>query len=448
MNKNKYYKFTKIPLNDILLGLLITYFVVFGLLMVHTSGQPDQGSHYYFSQRFSETWGIPDEEPNTSFTVTGQPYLYYWINGAVYKIYKLIFPPGQIKSALIFRLISVFYAVWTVIYTYKLTLKITGNPYASLLSAFFLSNTLMFVFVSGGISYDNLMNLAAVAAIYHLVKIYNKDDFIKNTALIGIWVIVGSLAKDQHLLLSLIIFIAWLTFTIRNVRKLNFSFEKKNIVFIVLFFLLLILFLSLYGRNFLVYGRITPSCNQVKNSELCRTYDYRYEFYEPFNLQRILFVRDDLSNPFNYAITFWIPKMFESIWGILSHVTFVPRLSVSLHGILVFWAFVCFFYYSKLKEPLAVLLIIILFAYCSYVFLWNYKTEVEFSFQHFVITGRYLQPILSILLTLMTYSYLKIRPALLKRMTIALAIIIYCFGGLGMFISRYAEVFAHWRIYF
>lgn len=448
MNLTKHLKFSKIPLHKILFGFTIAYFLIFGLMMVHISGQPDQGPHYYYSQRHSETWGIPDEEPNIQFTLTGQPYLYYWINGAVYKIYKMIFPTGQVKPALIWRLISVFYSTLTVVYTYKLASKVTGNPYAGILSAFFLSNTLMFVFVSGGISYDNLMNLAAVAAIYHLVRIFSRDNFIHNTALTGIWVIIGSLTKDQYLLLTLIIFLAWLFFTIKNIKNLNVSFKKKNIILVVIFFVFLVLFLMLYGVNLLVYDKITPTCSQIKKSDICRTYDYRYEFYEPFNLQRMLFVRDDLPNPFNYAITFWIPKMLESIWGILSHVTFVPRLSVSLHGVQILWTFICFFYYSKHREPLAVLLFIILSVYSSYVFLWNYKTEVEFSFQHYVITGRYLLPILSILFTFMMHSILKIKSSLIKKITIALSIIIYYIGGLGMFISRYAEVFAHWRIYF
>ena len=448
MTIKNFIKSSKIPLYKIFLGLTIAYFLIFGLMMTHISGQPDQGSHYYFSQRYSETWGIPEEKPDNAFIFTGQPYLYYWINGAVYKFYKILFPAGTIRPALIWRLLSVFYSVWTIIYTYKLAAKVTGNPYAGILSAFFLSNTLMFTFVSGGISYDNLMNLAAVAAIYHLVKIYSQDDFVKNTALTGIWLIIGSLAKDQYLLITSIVFFAWLFFTIRNMGKIRLNFPGESIVLILLFSMLLILFLSLYGRNILAYGRITPSCSQIKDSDICRTYDYRYEFYEPFNFQRMLFSRDDLSNPFNYALTFWIPKMLESIWGILSHVTFVPRLSVSFHGILILWALICFFFYSKTKNPLTLLLFIIFITYCSYVFLWNYKNEVEFSFQHYVITGRYLLPILSVLFTLMSYSYLKINHTFVKRTTIALAIIIYYFGGLGMFISRYAEVFAHWRLYF
>ena len=441
-------KFLKIPLHKILIGFTIAYFIIFGLLMVHISGQPDQGSHFYLSQKFSQTWGIPEEEPGNAFIMTGQPYLYYWINGAVNKIYKIIFPAGQIRPALIWRILSVFYAAWTVFYTYKLASVITGNPYAGILSAFFLSNTLMFVFVSGGISYDNLMNLAAAAAIYHLVRIYHKEDFVKHTALTGIWVIIGSLAKDQYLLLTLIIFIAWIYFSIRNLRKTHLDFNKKNIILILIFVLFLALFINLYGRNLLVYNRITPSCSQIKKSEVCRTYDYRYDYYEPLNFRRLLFIRDDLPNPFNYAVTFWIPKMLESIWGILSHVTFVPRLSVSLHGILILWSYISFFYFAKNKNASSILLSIILLTYCSYVFFWNYKNDLEFSFQHFVITGRYLLPILSMLFSLMVYSVTKIHPLLIRQITIAFSIIIYYFGGLGMFISRYAEVFSHWRLYF
>lgn len=274
-------KFLKIPPHKILICFTIVYFIIFGLLMVNISGQPDQGSHFYFSQKFSQTWGIPEEEPGNAYIMTGQPYLYYWINGAVYKIYKIFFPAGQIRPALIWRIISVFYSAWTVFYTYKLASKITGNPYAGILSAFFLSNTLMFVFVSGGISYDNLMNLAAVAAIYHLVRIYHKEDYVKHTVLTGIWVIIGSLAKDQHLLLTLIIFIAWLIFSIRNLRKTHLDFNKKNIILIFIFIVFLALFLNLYGKNLLVYNRITPSCRQIKKSDICLTFDYRYDYYEP-----------------------------------------------------------------------------------------------------------------------------------------------------------------------
>jgi hypothetical protein len=432
----------------VLLAFTLLYFIAFGLLMVHTSGQPDQGPHAYFSRKFSETWRIPEDDPNIQYLIKGQPYLYYWINGAVYKILRFLLPSVNIVPGLLWRLISLFYATLTVFFTYQLGKKVTGNPYYGILAAFFLSNTLMFVFVSGGISYDNLMNLAAIASIYHLVMVYKKDDYVRHTALVGFWVIIGSLAKDQFLLLTLIIFLAWLFFTLRNFKSLSFKFCKANVVLSVLFVVFLGLFLGLYGVNLVRYGRITASCSQIKAIASCRTYDYRYEHYQPFNLQWMWFVRDHLTDPIKYAMKFWIYKMAESVWGILSHQTFVPTLSISLHLTLLIWAIFNFFLHWKPRDRIATLLLMILISYVGFVFFWNYKNEVEFNFQHYVVTGRYLSPILSILAVFMSYAFMKIRSALAKRFTVAIAILIYFMGGLGMFISRYANVFSHWRLYF
>ena len=131
----------------VLLAFTLLYFIAFGLLMVHTSGQPDQGPHAYFSRKFSETWRIPEDDPNIQYLIKGQPYLYYWINGAVYKILRFLLPSVNIVPGLLWRLISLFYATLTVFFTYQLGKKVTGNPYYGILAAFFLSNTLMFVFV-------------------------------------------------------------------------------------------------------------------------------------------------------------------------------------------------------------------------------------------------------------------------------------------------------------
>jgi len=447
MLKNKQQKNMKLPLHKTLLILTIVYFIVFGVFMVHTDGQPDQVAHYYYSQKYSETWGIPEDDANTFRLITGQPYLYYWINGAVYKIFYSLFPNSTLRPVMMWRYLSIVYSIFTVLFTYNLAKIVTRNPYAGVLTSFFLSNTLMFVFMSGGLSYDILMNLAAIAAINHLVNLYMGKDFIKQTALTGIWVIIGSLAKKQFLLLTLIIFLAWLFFVIRNLKKITIKFDRINIVLSIIFLGFLVLFLGLFGTNLIRYSKITPTCAQIMASDVCRTYSFRYEYYFQASLQWMWFVRDNLSDPIKYALTYWIYKMLESIWGILSHYSFAPIFSISLHAILIIWAFFLHFYHWRPKDKIPTLLFIILLSYSSYVFLWNYKTEVDFSFQHYGVTGRYLLPILGVLLTLMTSSFLKIKSSLLKRLSIALAVIIYFAGGLGMYISRYATIFFHWRIY-
>jgi hypothetical protein len=93
MTALKLKKFNNPPLHKILLGLILIYFVIFGVVMAYTNGQPDQSPHQYYSERFTQTWGIPEEDMSVgSRIVTGQPYLYYWLNGAIAKIYQFVFP--------------------------------------------------------------------------------------------------------------------------------------------------------------------------------------------------------------------------------------------------------------------------------------------------------------------------------------------------------------------
>jgi len=449
MNIIKRAKNNNFPLHKILLIFVLIYFLVFGILMAYTAGQPDQSAHQYYSKEFSKTWGIPEEDMSAGHRIfTGRPYLYYWINGAIAKIYNWIFPNNPpIRIVMVWRIFSAVIGTFTVYYCYKTASKLAENPYAGILAAFFLSNTLMFVFVSGGNSYDNLMNLAAMAAIYHLVSVYKGHNFVKHTALTGIWVIIGSLSKEQYLLLTLIIFLAWLFYVIRNFRVIEIELNKKNIAFGIIFIVFLGLFIGLYGVNFIRYSRTTPLCNQIKPQEYCGTYLYRKNFYEPISLRVLWERRDTVLNPFQYASQYWIWKMAESIWGILSHNTFVPLFSVGLHALFALWSFVCLFRYWKPQDKVNTLLVFILISYCGYIFIWNYKLELEYSFQHYGVTGRYLLPVLGTLLTLMVHNILKIRNTLIKRLTVALSIVLYFNGGLWLYLSRYAEKFSLWRIY-
>ena len=449
MIKSKHHIFSRISLQKILLGLTLVYFIIFGVFMAFTAGQPDQNVHTHYVQSFSQTWGIPKEvDDYSAYIFTGQPYMYYWLVGLVSKFYQWVFPHNPpLRPLIMVRLFSVLLSTITVFYAYKLTSKVTGNKYAGVLGAFFLSNTLMFVFVSGGINYDNLMNLASMAALYYLVSLYKGEDFVKNTALTGTWVVIGSLAKVQFLLLTTIIFLAWLFYSLKNYKRLKLDFNLRNIILILVFIVFLFLFVNLYGTNLIQYSSVTPKCIDIKPKEKCRGYEFRMVYYEPYNWNAIWFFRDKLPNFIEYAFQFWLYKMVQSIWGVLSHNAFVPLFSVALHSLLVSWSFICLIRYWKPSDKIPMLLLFILLSYGVYILLMNYKTDVNFQFQHFAVSGRYLSPVYGVLFTLMIYYFLKIRSVFLKRLTLALSIMLYFSGGLWMYISRYAEVFSHWRIY-
>jgi len=123
-------------------------------------------------------------------------------------------------------------------------------------------------------------------------------------------------------------------------------------------------------------------------------------------------------------------------------------VAVSLHGALIIWGLFNLARYWKKTNHLQNLLIFILVCYLIYVFQLNYSYELRYNFKHFAIQGRYLLPVIGPLYALLIDAFLRMRSITLKRLTIALSVILYFAGGLGVFIFRYAEVFAHWRIYF
>jgi len=137
---------------------------------------PDEPGHFYLSTLFSSTWGTP-EPTDYSFALghgqfNRQPFMYYWLNGRLLNLLTLVMPGvSEWRQLLFLRLVSVLYSIATVIFTYLLALEVLRKRWWPLLVGFLTTSTLMFVFLSGGVSYDNLANLCATAGTYFLVKV-------------------------------------------------------------------------------------------------------------------------------------------------------------------------------------------------------------------------------------------------------------------------------------
>jgi len=344
---------------------------------------------------------------------------------------------------------SVIFSTITVYFLYRIITKVTSNPSAGVLGAFMLSNTLMFTFISGGISYDNLMNLTSMAAIYHLISLFKDEDFIRHTGLMGTWLCLGAISKQQGLLLATLLFVVWMYYIIRNHKKLSFTFKKKQIMIWLIFLISLGLFIGLYGVNLIQYHRLNPECEQIKPANVCTRFTEREQYYSPLSIRWLWYSRNDtFNNPFQYAMNFWFIRMLQSIWGILSHEIFIPMLSVSLHGVLICWAVYCMIRYWQKKDRIQTMLLLVLLSYVAFIFFMNLKRDIEYDFMHYGIQGRYLFPVIGILYTLMIDYFLKIKVIFIKRLSLTLTIILYFAGGLGLFLVRYSEVFIHWRIYY
>jgi 4-amino-4-deoxy-L-arabinose transferase-like glycosyltransferase len=449
MQANSRFRILRVPLYRLLLLGVIVYFLVFGFFMANLGGQPDQGKHLYFSFRFAETWGIPREDPTSAFRITGNTYLYYWLNGVVLKVERFLAPAGATtRESYMLRLVSLCMSAVTLFYLYKLASKVIRNRYAGVLAAFFLANTLMFVFVSSGVSYDNFMTLASAAALYHLVNIYRQEDFLRNTSLMGIWLCLGALAKEQVLLLAFLLTLAWLAYLVSPRKRLGLSFSRTNLVLGTLLVASLVLLVGLYGVNLVRYHGLIPACPQVKSPQACTLFAFRKSLYQPIDIRQLWSERESIDNPFSYAFNFWGMQMLSSIWGIVAHNIYVPWLSISLHGLLILGAALCAMRYWKPEDQTSTVLVLILLTHTAFVLVMNYVSELHYDFRHFAVQGRYLFPVLGVLITLMINYFLRIPSPFLRRLTLILALIIYFAGGFGLFLWKYSQVFSYWRTYF
>ena len=439
----------KIVSHKVGLVIVLLYFFIFGCLMIFHGGQPDQKKHTYFSHRYSETWGFPNDDPESEFFIKDNVYFYYWINGAASKLLHLLNPNTKTSTdRFLWCLISVFISTATLLFVYKLTFRLTGNRWGGILAAFFGANTLMFVFISGGVSFDNFMSLSSAAALYHFVCTIKGDDYVKHTALMGIWLSLGSLSKNQVVLLAFILFVVWLFYSWKNRKKLEIRFSRLNYVLLAILLLTFGLFLELYVGNLIQYHKPLPSCKQIKSAELCTRFSYRVSQRLELNFIQLWFNRNEATGPFEYLFNFWLLQMLRSIWGIISHNTFIPKFFISLHSLLIIWAMICIIRYWQKNDIASTALMMIVLMYTGYVFQMNFISELRYSFRHYAVQGRYLFPVLSAFFALMVNYVTKLRPLFLRRLTISLAIVIYFGGGLGMFIFRYSEIFAHWRVFY
>ncbi|HOK59935.1 MAG TPA: glycosyltransferase family 39 protein, partial [Candidatus Dojkabacteria bacterium] len=184
-----------------LVFLLVCIFLAFNIKM---GVSPDSYYHLRVSQAYSTTLGIPQNTPQTYQwrDITRIPYLYFWINGRILNINN-----GVINEVVLLRIINVIYSLGTVYVMYLLSKEIFKDKWKRVLPVFFLTHTLMFVFLSSSINYDNLANLLSILSIYFFVKFVKKNINLKYLLLMLLSLCIGALTKSTVLPVALILVI-------------------------------------------------------------------------------------------------------------------------------------------------------------------------------------------------------------------------------------------------
>jgi hypothetical protein len=339
-----------------------------------------------------------------------------------------------------------------VIFTYLISKQLIKNKWLQIFPVFLLTNTLMFVFLSGGVNYDNPTNLACASGIFFLVRVLTHKDFLENSLGWMISIAAGTLIKHSILPLALAMAVVWILYSIKNKPEIakNFVDNKSKVIFLILVFLILLsLNFSLYGINIIRYGSLRPDCNDTFPQDVCDNSFFGRRHQEmalPEKLTIITAFRQGNPEPIRFTFDFWIPAMLDRIFGIMGEKIYFP-IVVSYFQIALYWMIIISARYVRKPHFRELSLLGIFVFYSIILMIMNYNSELTYGFGTTVaLQGRYIFPVISIVYVLLTFTLTKVSNKLIKYGTIVALILLFLYGGPIRFIWYYNSVFADWFI--
>lgn len=439
--------FIRIHLPKITLGVLLCIFIgnaIFFATHLQRAIVPDEPAHFILSQQFSTTLGIPPDVPKTYRLgyVGHKPFLYYWLNGRFLNAVELVMPGlSNWRQLVILRLLSVIYSIFTVIFCYLLAQEIFENQWWQIFTTFLLTNTLMFSFLSGGVSYDNLTNLFAFASIYFLVRVLNKKSFYENSFAYLIFTLADTLTEKKALPLALITFLIWSFYLIKHHKyiELKQKYNWKLYTLALIFILLGILNFSIWGINLIKYHALRPSCNKILTEDQCNLSPFvarAQQLNLPQKLTLADVIKKQYPDPIEYVWDYWIYSMLKRIYGIMGHKSYFPELIITFYRLLIMWTILIAIRYWK-QFTLKISSMSITFAFYAITLLTiNYNSELITGFKHVAIQGRYIFPVIGIAYTLAVYYISRIQNSNIRRATVIYTILLFLWGSPLLFLAH------------
>ncbi len=452
----KFRKNKKAP--KILLGLTILLFLIFSIylaLNLRMGVSPDSYYHLEVSQAYSKTLGIPENTPETYKwrDITRIPYLSFWINGRILNLNEMTFNFDEVT---VLRLSNVLTALGTLLLIYLISKRLIKNKWGQILPVFLLSNTLMFVFLSSSINYDNLTVLLSTAAIYFLVRFLQEPKKLSHSLFIFIFLLLGALTKNSMLPLALIVFIVWAIVIFRK-KILKREYFKQfvklpNILLGVGFILLVALNVGVYGVNMITFGKIIPSCTQVLTFEQClengvfvrSMYKIPTIFEGGIIEGAELVLKGERTDPFRYLL-FWTVEMSKKIVGIMGDRSLYMRYEyLPFYFVFFFIGLYMVFKNRKRlsKEDKALGFIFLSYALVVAYYV-NYKAYMRTDWMDLGLQGRYIFPVLGIGYVIFSKYFIKIKNTKVFNILLGFLIAIFL---LGNYVYFFANVPGDWFI--
>lgn len=271
-------------------GTLFVYFIakaVFFALRIRERLFPDEATWYGIIQIFSRSNWLPVDSPESYplGLITHTPSLYFFLMGKL-----LACNVFAIDDLIFLRLANVALAMLTVLFAWRLAKRLELSLPVRIIFLIMLTNTVMFTFVSGAVSYDNLSTLLAVLSLYYFVCFFHNRSR-SHLLLFFLCLLSGMLTKvvlipyGAALLLMFLFYERGnLVIFLQSIPSSCQGWRWVETLLLVLCFLALAMNLTLYGGNKIRFGGLLPNMDMVVPIEGC--------------LQNRLFVRNYVVREF------------------------------------------------------------------------------------------------------------------------------------------------------
>jgi hypothetical protein len=440
----------------IVLGMLVIVFMAYSLFIAVSLKPgiiPDEPAHFVFSKHFSTTLGIPADTYETyswGWYIEQNPFLYYWLSGRLVNLLTLFHPTATDWQILVFlRVFNSVFALGTVLFCFLLSKEVIDHRWWQLLPVFLLTNTLMFVFLAGGVNYDNLANLFSMAGLYFLVRVFKSKAFLINSFAWMASIALGTLVKYPILPLALVMGICWFVYILVH-RKERISIRFASVKTILLAIFVTLLFIgnfAIYGVNLLRHQTLTPPCREILLESQCEISPYEVRS-QAIALQPKLTVAESIElghpSPMRYAGSMWVRIMLLRMYGVTGHRSYFPLHLINYFLILFYGVIgITILFWKRSSFSLYSLMGILVF-YALVLLYQNYQSELVYGFQHIALQGRYIFPVIGAAYVIFTVIVKRLPNLYIKGACLAFTLVLFFIAGPLMILLGYDTIFSGW----
>jgi 4-amino-4-deoxy-L-arabinose transferase-like glycosyltransferase len=400
----------------------------------------DSWYHLEVSQKYAETLGIPKNGPDTYKwrDIEHIPYLYFWLNGRILNLNSTSF---NFNEAILLRVFNVIYSLFTLVGTYLLAKEFFKKKWLAILPVFLLSNTLMFLFLSSSINYDNMANMFAVFSILFFVRAIKNVGNWRSIFLMLIVLSLGTLTKFTITPLAFILVLLIAIYIIKHWKSYKQGFKGSVLYFLIPICILLALNFGVYGINLIRYQSLTPKCLDVLTYEQCLENGVFVRDNEWIPAEEVRFFDMVFSgeriDPVRY-MGLWTWEMAKRIYGIMG--------DSSLFASNIILPFYLFFFlialilgilnWKDFSKESKYITYVTVFYLLILLFVQNYNMYLKRGYPTLALQGRYMFPVISSSYVLFVLVLNSIEKKWLKGLIFVSLILLFVIGCIPFFIMN------------